>query len=124
MAGRAALPPGAAKAVPQDEASPKSLWQTITDTTTEGYSTYVAPAFSWATDKGSELIWFGATVSIVFGLPVLLELQREAMFQMEKDQLQEQQEMMQKSVQEQLQKGMMGGLLGGGGSGEGDKAQQ
>lgn len=98
MAGRAALPPGAAKAVPQDEASPKSLWQTITDTTTEGYSTYVAPvsalatprarvtpavtahsgayaqAFSWATDKGSELIWFGATVSIVFGLPVLLEV--------------------------------------------------
>ena len=29
---------------------------------------------SWAVDKSAELIWFGATVSIVFGLPVLLEV--------------------------------------------------
>lgn len=52
----------------------------------------------------------------------LHQIQREAMFQMEKDALQEQQEAMQKSVQDQLAKGMMGGLLGG--SSEEPKAEK
>ena len=61
----------------------------------------------------------GCTVAASFPrLPALPQIQREAMFQMEKDALQEQQEAMQKAVQEQLAKGMMGGLLGGGGGEE------
>eukprot|EP01138_Halocafeteria_seosinensis_P014836 gb/GECG01015146.1/.p1 GENE.gb/GECG01015146.1/~~gb/GECG01015146.1/.p1 ORF type:complete len:128 (+),score=28.50 gb/GECG01015146.1/:1-384(+) len=82
----------------------------------------VSPYFNKAVEKGQEWIWFGATTAVVVAIPVLMEIQREAMFQMEKDAVTEQQENFQKQVQEQAQKSAFGGLLGGGGSSSSEKS--
>ena len=45
----------------------------------------------------------GVTAGVVVALPVLMEIQREAMFQMERDAIVEQQEAQQKQMQQAMQ---------------------
>jgi heme exporter protein D len=70
---------------------------------------------SWALDKSQEWLWFGVTTVAVVAVPVLVEMQREAMFQMEREQLAEQQEAMQRQLQEAATSRGVLGMLGGGG---------
>lgn len=68
-----------------------------------------APAQAW--ESGKNVVWFGACATILVVVPILVEMQREAMIAVEKQSQAEQQEqMMQQMRQVQESAGVVGNL--------------